>query len=233
MLLAFLRAHASGTKGGKMGDFVRMTPVLAAVRSLRMRGLQLNYVPPEKSDSGEVQTLSDLYRLVKEGLPAAIEDERQARSVWYQNVVQSIGEQGKVSTLIGVLRDLINDVVNQGINAGFTRTQLNDSLTDARPQLFDNALGHGAAIATANIGETLVRTTSIGEHGDAITQLLSRADNFIRAVSESVDNQYHQFEKQAGVGLADSEARISTALEELVRVFDLVAQLPRNDYEPA
>jgi len=233
ILLAFLRVHASGTKGGKMGDFVRMTPVLAAVRSMRMRGLQLNYVPPEKSDSGEVQTLIDLYRLVKADLPAAIEDERQVRSTWYQNVAQSLGEQGKVSTLIGILRELIEDVVNQAINAGFTRTQLQESLTNARPQLFDHALGHGAAIVSANIGETLVRTTSIGEHGDAMTQLLTRADNFVRAVSQSVDNQYHQFEQQTGAGLADSEARIATALEELVRVFDLVAQLPRNDYEPA
>lgn len=233
MLLSFLRVQASGTKGGKMGNFVRMTPVLAAVRSLRMRGLQLNYVPPEKSDSGDVQTLIDLYRLVKEGLPAAIEDERQARSAWYRDVVQSLGEQGKVSTLIGVLRDMIDDVVNQGINAGFTRSQLQESLNDARPQLFDHALGHGAAIASANIGETLVRTTSIGEHGDAITQLLTRADNFMRAVSQSVDNLYLQFEQQTGAGLADSEARIGTALEELVRVFDLVAQLSRNDYEPA
>ena len=148
-------------------------------------------------------------------------------------MVQSLGAQGKVSTLIGVLRDLIDDVVNQGINAGITRNQLQESLTNARPQLFDNALGHGAVIGTANIGETLVRTTSIGEHGDGMTQLLMRADNFIRAVSQSVDNQYHQFEQQTGAGLADSEARITTALEELVRVFDLVAQLPRNDYEPA
>lgn len=233
MLLAFLRAHASGTKGGKMGNFVRMAPVLAAVRALRLRGLQLNYTPPEKSDSAEVQTLIDLYRLVKEALPAAVDDERRARSAWYQDLVQSLGAQGKVSTFIGGLRDVINDVVEHGINAGNTRSQLQDSLDAARPQLFDHAFGHGAAIETANTSETLVRTTAIGEHAEAMTQLLTRADNFMRAVTQSIDNRYHEWEQQAGAGLADSEARIATALEDMVHAFDVVAQLPRNDYESA
>lgn len=231
MLLAFLRAHASGTKGGRAGNFVRMAPVLAAVRSLRQRGLQLNYTPPEKSESGEVQILIDLYRLVKEGLPGAVEDERQARSAWYQDLIQRLGAQDKFSPLLGLLRDLINDVVNQGVNPGNTRQQLHDSLTDARPQLFDHALGHGAAIATANVADTLMRTTSIGEHAEAMTQLLIRADNFMRAVSQWVDNRYFEFEQQAGAGLADSEARIATALGDIVGALDVVAQLPRNDYE--
>lgn len=233
VLHAFLRAHASGTKGGRAGNFVRMAPVLAAVRSLRVRGLQFNATPPEKSDSGEVQTLIDLYRLVQEGLPAAVDDERRARSAWYQNLVQSLGANGKLSTLIGSLRDVINDVVGQGINTGNTRNQLQDSLSAARPQLFDFALGHGAAIETANLGETLVRTTSIGEHAEAMTQLLTRADNFMRAVNESIDSRYREWEQKAGAGLADSEARIATALEDIVHAFDVVAQLPRNDYESA
>lgn len=233
VLLGFLRAHASGTKGGRAGNFVRMAPVLAAVRSLRMRGLQLNYTPPEKSDSGDVQTLIDLYRLVKEGLPAAVADERQARSAWYESVVEGFGAPGKVLALIGILRDLVNDVVNQGINPGNTRQQLQDSLSDARPQLFDYALGHGAVIDMANIGDTLVRTTAIGEHADAMTHLLTRADNFMRAVSQSIDNQYRQLEQQAGAGLVESEARIATALDEIVYALDVVAQLPGNNYESA
>lgn len=233
MLLAFLRTHASGTKGGRVGNFVRMAPVFAAVRSLRMRSLQLNYVPPEKSDSGDIQILIDLYRLVKEGLPAAVEDERQVRSVWYDNLVQHLGAEAKVSTLIAALRDLIEDVVKQGVTAGLTRKQLEESLTDARPQLFDNALGHGAAIAAANMGEALVRTTSIGEHAEAMTQLLARADTFIRTVNQSVENQYHQFNQQAGAGLADSEVRIARSLDEIAQALDVVAQLPRNDHEPA
>lgn len=233
LLLGFLRAHSSGTKGGQKGRFVRMAPAFTAIRALRARGLQLTLVPPEESVSAEVQGLIDLYRSVKDALPKAVEEERQARTNWYLETNERLGDQAKVSALISVLRELINDVINGGIRSGITRGQLEEVLNDLRPQTLDNALAHGAAIATANTGDTLIRAGSIGVHGDRIAQLLVRAESFVEAVTQYVDNQKHQYEQQAGEGLADSEACIEAALASIVAALGTVAQLSRNDYEPA
>lgn len=233
MLLDFLRAHSSGTKGGQVGRFVRMAPVFGAVALLRKRGLQLNFIPPEKCESPEVEKLSLLYRSVKENLPLAIEEERQMRSAWYQTTILGLGEQNKVVALVDVLRELIDNVLDQTINAGITRSQLSDLLKDIKPHALDTAVAHGAAIGAANANDTLVRTTSIGEHANTLTILIERADSFIRAVTQYVDNVYHQFDQEVGAGLADSEARISSALDHIVQALEAVAQLPRTDYEPA
>jgi hypothetical protein len=233
MLLEFLHAHASGTKGGRVGNFVRMTPVLAAVRSLRLRALQLTGTAPENADSPDVQSLCDLYRLVKDNLPGAIEEERQARSLWHETVMQSLGADNKVVTLVNVLRELIDSVLAKGIGAGHTRVPLNDLLAEVKPNSLDLAVGHGAAIATVNSTEILVRSAIIGCNAAMLTQLLERADNFIRAIDLSVDNQRSQLEQQAGAGLADSETVIAAALEEIVESLEAAAPLPRNDYEPA
>lgn len=233
MLLDFLRAHASGTKGGQAGNFVRMTPVLAAVRSLRLRALQLNGTPPEKADSPEVQVLCELYRFVKDKLPGAIEEERQARSTWYAAVVQRLGADSKVVTLVPALRELIDNVVDQGIGTGLTRSQLGDLLAEVKPNSLDAAVAHGAAIATVNSMELLVRSAIIGTNAATLTELLERSDSFIRAIDQFVDSRRDQFEQQAGVGLADSEAAIAAALDGIVQALEAATQLPGSDYEPA
>jgi hypothetical protein len=233
LLLGFLQAHSSGTKGGQIGRFVRMTPAFTAVRALRLRGLQLIFVPPEQSDSPEVQAMIDLYRSVKDSLPAALEDERRVRSDWYRSANERLGEQSKISALIGSLRELIDDVVNRGIRSGTTRNQLEEILSDLRPQTLDNALGHGLAIAAASNGETLIRAGMIGEHADTITQLVMRADSFVEAVTQFIDNQGYQYGQQAVKGLADSEARIAAALTDIVKALGAVAQLSGSDYELA
>lgn len=233
LLFEFLRAHSSGTKGGTAGNFVRMGPVSAAVRSLRMRALALHLVPPENAESPEVQAISDLYRFVKENLPAAIEEERQERSVWYQSVVQDLGAETKVVTLVGILRELINDAVDKSIHAGHTRAQLNDLLNELKPNSLDAAITHGAAIAEVNNTEVLVRSAIIGANASTLTLLIERAGNFVQAVDEYVDNRRHQLEQQAGAGLTDSEARIAGAIDDIVQALEAVALLPRNEYEPA
>lgn len=232
MLQEFLRAHASGTKGGQAGNFVRMTPVLAAVRSLRQKTLQLTLTPPEKSDSPDMQTLGELYRFVKDSLPLAIEAERQARDAWYQTVAQGLG-QGKVTALIAALRTLIDNALSKGISTGHTRAQLSDLLADLKPNSLDAAIMHGAAIATVNRTEVLVRSAIIGSNASLVTQLLERSDNFIRAVDQYIDNQRHQLEQQSGAGLADSESRISDALDGILHTLEGVVHLPRSNYEPA
>jgi hypothetical protein len=210
-----------------------MTPVLAAVRSLRLRTLQLNGTPPDQADSPEVQGLCDLYRFVKDNLPDAIEEERKARSQWYQAVLQSLGADNKVVTLVNGLRGLIDSVVAQGVGTGLARSQLSDLLAELKPNSLDVAAGHGAAIATVNSTEILVRSAIIGTNAATLSGLLERADNFIRAIDLSVDNQRDEAEQRAGAGLADSEAVIAAALDGIAQALDAAVQLPRNDYEPA
>jgi hypothetical protein len=233
ILLGYLRAHSSGTKGGQVGRFVSMAPAFTAIRALRARSLQLAFVPPEKSESPEVQGLIDLYRVVKDELPTAIDEERQARSEWYRSTSERLGEQTRVSSLINTLRDLINDVVNGGISSGITRTRLEEVLNDLRPQTLDNVLGHGAAIAAANASDTMIRAATIGVHGDEIMELISRAEGFINAVAEFINNQEVQYGQQAGDGLADSETRIFDAITSILKALDTLADLPRRENESA
>jgi hypothetical protein len=229
MLLAFLRSHSSGTKGGQIGSFVHMAPVFAAIRSLRARRLQLAFVPPDRSESPEVQGLIDLYRNIKDDLPTAVEVERQARTEWYRETNERLGMQTKLSEFIDTLSILIKEVVDGGISAGNTRNPLEESLKDLRPHTLDNVMAHGSAIAAANTSDTLIRASAIGDHGEKIAQLLTRVENFVSVVSTFIGNQEIQYGQQTGEGLADSETRIATALADINVALDTLANLPRSD----
>lgn len=233
MLQEFLRAHASGTKGGQAGNFVRMTPILSAVRALRLRTLQLTLTPPEKSDSPDMQALGELYRFVSYNLPVAIEAEREARDIWYQTAAHSLGAKNKVTTLIGALRTLIDNAFSQGISTGHTRFQLGELIAELKPNSLDGAMVHGAAIATVNRTEVLIRSAIIGPNAALLTQLMERADNFIRAVDQYVDNERHELEQKSGEGLKHSETCIAVALDGILQTLESLEQLPRSDYESA
>jgi hypothetical protein len=230
MLLTFLRAHSSGTKGGQTGRYIRMAPVVSAIRSLRARGLQLAFNPPDKSESPEVQGLIDLYRNVKDDLQAAVEEERQARAEWYRETSESLGVQTKFSEFVATLNTIINEVVDSGISAGNTRNPLEESLKELRTHSLDNAMAHGGAIEAANTSETLIRAGVIGAQGEEITKLLTRAENFVTAVSTSIGNQEIQYDQVAGQGLLESETRIAMALADINVALDTLAKLSRKDY---
>jgi hypothetical protein len=225
-ILELLRNLSSGTKGGNAGNFVRVTPVLRAVRSLRQRSLKLVQNPPLELPSEELRKLAELYRRTQMDFESCFEAEKSLRRAWLSNVLQSIGEGTKFSDLIEALREAAENVMKNGINAGISRSNLNETLKDIVPSRLDKVLDHARAIDDASAGDALLRIASIGDNGEKIDELIARAEAFLQNAEAGTANEKARYEQQGGVGLQQSDQRIEQSLDQLSASLDSLYQLP-------
>ena len=84
-----LRAHASATKGGRLGRFINPVAPLAAARLFRRRNWQLKRQPEELSDP--YRFVGELYKEVKDRLHPTLMEEQCERSHWLNEVESNLG----------------------------------------------------------------------------------------------------------------------------------------------
>lgn len=224
-MLEMLRNLSSGTKGGIVGNFVRVTPVLRAVRSLRARSLQLSQIPPKDSQSKELNELIELYRYIQRELPICLTNEKNAWREWLLILESSLSDGVTFASLSKELKISIDQVVSQGINAGVNRSRLDEILSSISPVTLDRALTHARTLVESNTADSLIRLASIGESKTVIDNLIATADEFLKTATASASNQRVSLEAAGGAGLRESEVRIEIELDQLSKSLNEIYQL--------
>lgn len=224
-LLTLLRNLCSGTKGGVVGNFVRVTPVLRAVRSLRLRSFQLSQKPPAELPTKELRDLAELYRMVKERFLVHLEEERKKWLMWLSVTEDRIGAETSLTTLTDDLRQTLDALFTSGINCGPSRRSLTDIIDSIKPQTLDRALQHIRALRESNATDTIIRIASIGEARGMIDSLLKTSESFLEIAEAAVTNRRSSLETAGGGGLKESERRIEESLISLRNSLDLLDQV--------
>ena len=214
-LLALLRSLCSGTKGGQAGNFVRITPVLRAVRSLRLRSLDMSQKPPTDLPNKDLRELAELYENVQKGLLVNLEEERSKWLQWLLAAEQKIGDESSLAAVADALSEAMNDLVDNGINSGPSRVALTNLLTLIKPQVLDRALLHVRALSDANASDSLIRIASIGEARELTDSFLDSSELFLSNAEAAVANLRAKLETEGGAGLIESEKRIVESLQSL------------------
>lgn len=223
--IEMLRNLSSGTKGGVVGNFVRITPILRAVKSLRHRSLLLTQTPPNDSPSKELKELADLYRRIQSEFPTYLAEEKSAWAQWLLTVQEAISDDTKIAALIDALKTAVNDVSNQGLYAGASRKNLNEILDSINPTTIERALGHVRALSDSNNADFFIRLASIGDSKGEIENLIMHADTFLQNANAAVANKRHRLELQSNAGLRESELRIEQSLDQLSQSFNALYAL--------
>lgn len=224
-LAILLLNHATGTKGGRQGNFVRPWPVLKAVRTLRQRSLELTQDPPEDIAWGEIADLAKLYRRVKAELPNAIAVEKAARLEWVVGVKQAMGDDITVTIFVSEVRGVIEQLVDYGLRSNYTRTRLAEELDKTKPATLDVALTHAKALPAANFADSLSRISAMGSHHETLSRLIGLTSEFLETAEASAENEKASLLAKNGSGLQDSETRIQVGLDAIGTSLQCLAAL--------
>lgn len=212
-----LRALCSGTKGGRTGNFTRITPVVHSIRALRRRNLHLALVPPGEVGVQDLRPLVDGYGRLANEYQTAFDGERAAWNVWLQRTHLSLGPGRRPSEFLGLVQSILSDVENIGLDIGNVRDALRTVLGELpSTQALNHALDHVAAVNDAAAGEALVRAALASAHRAALDQLITSAETAVNRIEARVQGELDQIDVDVGAGLAASKAAIASALADSV-----------------
>lgn len=220
-----LRTLCSGTKGGVAGNFVRVTPVLKAVRSLRQRSLQLSQNPPSKLPTKKLGDVATLYQKVKEVFLSNLEDERNKWLEWLSQIDEKIGTESSLVEFVNSMATLNEVLMENGVNCGASRAALSRVIESVKPQSLDRSLQHVRALKESNSTDSLIRIASVCESRESIDSLMQCSESLLENAEVAVAIRRSTLEREAGEGLQESEQRIEASLENLMQSFDLLAQI--------
>ena len=114
-LVAFVRAHCSGTKGGDIGRFLDPLRLYAALDAFVAGGWRLVRTP-EPLGARQYQDIGDLYARVVRDLPSALTHERAARLAWLARVHTAFGEAPEINRFSDIVHTLSEAVLAAGLN---------------------------------------------------------------------------------------------------------------------
>ncbi|SAK87917.1 hypothetical protein AWB82_06079 [Caballeronia glebae] len=223
-LLDLLKNLSSGTKGGVAGNFVRVTPVVRGLKSLR-RSLQLSQTPPNSSSGKELDDLAKLYGRTKEQFLPSLEREKDQWLAWAAELDGYLGENGKVAELVTELRNASENAISYGLNTGASRSRLAETLSLPGINTLDRTVDHARALRNASVGETLIRIAAVIDKRDLVQQVLEHGSAFLQSSEAAVENESAKLERQSEAGLKESENIIERSLNSLVSSLDALRQL--------
>jgi hypothetical protein len=224
-LLILLKNLSSGTKGGVAGNFVRISPILETVRSLKRRSLVLTQTPPEEFSSKELRDLGELYLLIKNSFSDRLSSEKEAWNLWLQTINEHFSEQDTFESVINELKVLMERVIDKGIIAGNSRSRLQESMATMTPALFDRTFSHVKSLITSNPNDFLIRLSIIGDKKGSLDNIIRNADDFISTVDISIENYRTTLTGLGGEGLLESEELIESQLSQLLNSLDTLSQI--------
>lgn len=138
MLVNFVRAHVSATKGGQVGALIDPRMPSRVLRGLRSSGWRLVQTPPGEG-RGEPLEVAKLYAAVAAGLPGAAASERAARLAWLEEMEAAFGPEPKRATIVDCVRSVREAVSAAGIG-GSASAALQAALEGFAGRLFDDAI---------------------------------------------------------------------------------------------
>lgn len=212
-----LKAVCSGTKGGVVGNFIRMTPILKAMRGFSRSALQLRLVPPTEVATNHLRSVAEGYARIKADFHPLLATEMDAWRNWIVTIRNGIGENRKPSDFRALIEELLVDIENVGIDIGAQREALRLVLgglpgTQALNQSFDHAL----ALENATGVELLVRMSLANNQRVALDDLVRATTAAVDRIENKIQGEMEQINIDVGSGLAASKANIAAALNESI-----------------
>lgn len=230
-LLTLLKNLSSGTKGGVAGNFVRVSPILEAVRSLKRRSLVLTQTPPEEYLSKDLREVGELYTFILKNFSDRLLTEKEAWTSWLKTLDDHLSENDTFESVINELKIVIVEVINKGINTGNSRSRLEGSMATITPALFDRTLNHAKSLITSNTNDFLVRLSIIGDKKVTIDNLILNADEFLSTVDVATENYQTTLTGLGGEGLRESEMLIESQLSQLLVSLNTLCQINGGENE--
>jgi hypothetical protein len=217
-----LKALCSGSKGGQVGNFTRIQPILQAVRALRRRNLQLTQVPPTEQGVQDLRSLGELYGRLLAGYNSAFEDERKAWSDWLVRVRLALGDDSRrPSALVTLVEHLLTDSENAGLDLGAVRESLRTQLASLpSPRTMDQAMDHWIALEVAQGSEALIRCALASGQRVQLDQVINGIEAILSRIESRVKGELQQIEVDVGEGLNLSKKAIGESLAICVTALD-------------
>ncbi|WP_321960084.1 protein DpdH [Paraburkholderia sp. J7] len=219
---ALLKALCSGSKGGRIGNFTRIQPILQAVRALRRRNLQLTQIPPTEYGIQDLRPLGELYGRLLAGYSTAFEDERKAWSEWLVRVRLALGDNSRrPSSLVALVEQLLTEAENAGLDLGAMRESMRTQLMSLpSPRTMDQAMDHWIALELAQGAEALIRCALASGQRVQLDQVINGIEAILSRIESRVKGELQQIEVDVGEGLNLSKKTIGESLAICVTAID-------------
>ena len=225
-----LRAVSSGTKGGQVGNFVRVTPVIKAMKAFRQSSMNFSQKPPKGTAFRELEDIVILYESFQLQLRNLLEVERAEWRTWMTEMEAYLPAGTQAAVLIKACKDVGSLIATAGVSTGGTLGRLDVVLGNLNVQTLERSLDHIRAVPNSNDFDTLVRLASISIDRDEISGLVQLIDRLLIQTTAAVDTERDNIDEATGSGLRESEGRIEQALEQLGGIFEDFLQL--QEVEP-
>ena len=220
LLIDFVRAIASGSKGGQRGQFIDPTALSPALRRVRGRW-ELSGSPPDaiQNQQGQFGRLSRLHNKIRTELAAVASVEWHQSTDWVTEWHDKFGEDTTGKEAINEIRGLLDLALNGGISfSGSDRQAVETALTELEGVQLDNSLRRATRLLETN--EPLKLLPTLGEGR------LNYAGNAVRNLSPALIQLLDRLEtsvssRELNTGTMESElqvhqANIESALKQLI-----------------
>ena len=220
LLMDFVRAMASGSKGGQRGQFIDPTALSPALRRVRGRW-DLSGSPPDaiQNQQNQFGRLSRLHNKIRTELAAVASAEWHQSTDWVNEWHDKFGEDTTGQEAINEIRGLLDLALNGGISfSGSDRQAVETALTELEGAHLDNSLRRAARLLAINEPLKLLPTLGEGRSnraGDAVSNLLPALNQLLDRLETSVASRELNSDTIESE-LQAHQARIESALKQLI-----------------
>ena len=193
-LTNFVRATASGSKGGQRGQFIDPTALIPAIKRVRRRW-ELSVAPPDglkeqQNTFGKFARLDDRIRV---SLSTAADVEWRQSTDWAVEWKDKFGADISGQKAIAEIRGLINLAFGSGISHNLNdRQTLEAALADMDAAQLDKALREAARLLEGGEPQRQIPELAKGgpnSIGSAVGRLIPSLDRILKQLENSVANR--------------------------------------------
>lgn len=211
-LVTFVRAQASGSKGGVVGAFLDPRRPYSAIRELVIRQWRLERLPKPLSVDFYYR-VGDLYGSVSKSLGAAVDGEKAKRCEWITRVEEAFGADAKRDEIAMATEELAGIIHEAGL-AVRSAGRLPILIERFKAAPFDKTRNEARALITADASSALATCgrgdVETAETADALVAALQR-------VFEEANSDLAARERTLGAAGGD---RIETASVRIKKSLD-------------
>ena len=219
-LIDFVRATASGSKGGQRGQFIDPTTVFPALRRMRRRW-ELSGSPPDalQNQQGPFGRLARLHNKIRTDLSTVASVEWHQSTDWAAEWHDNFGEDVTGQEAMGDIRKLMDLALNGGIPfSGSDRQVVETALAELEGAQLDASLRRAAQLLENNEPLKLLPRLGKGRSNDAgvaVKKLLPAVNRLLERLETSVASRKSN-SGVIGSELQANQAKIETALRQLL-----------------
>ena len=224
MLMDFVRAHVSATKGGQVGSLIDPRLPRRVLRGLKASGWRLVQVPPREG-RGDPFEVAKLYAVIAGSLTEAATAERSVRLVWLDEMETMFGAEPKRASIVESVKSVREAVGASGIGGGAS-ANLQAALEIFSSRQFDDAIfGARELRAETDPVASLPSYARAREGAVGAGRDLGRRLQAFLADAERSLSLREQEDSARYSALAQSQEKIKTALQSIA---DDLAYLEAN-----